>query len=1085
MRHATLALLGAALLGSGAAGAGCEFGRPCGNNGTCLVDGAPSGDSDPRCDTGAATCRCECVVPPAGSTEKQYARPWCIWCVNNCDTNCTEEEKCAAKFKAEGCENGGRTPLPPCDLDKIPERCRWFFVHACKTDVSWVAATYPPSPSSPAPTAAPTPAPSAPPSMLPSAAPSFPPSAAPSSGPTAAPSSSPASPSGSPTGAPSRHPCDSGAHGCDAGPGGMCWELFTDNGPGTPLSSSWRCTCAAGWYCVANCSKQHDPHGCARITEDPTAGPSAAPSAAPTAATWAPSLPPTSVPSVDPSAAPRAPSAAPSGAPSGAPSRPPSASTSAPAPRPPPVQTKPGCPANAGGSLHVLQVPCESQPVKHAAAAAACAAQGGRLCSAFELLQQRPCSGGAAWSATLCVTPDGGGGHVVVAAGGRVACLGAENTAAGPACCSDAAAEPALGSWRTGLGACLDAAFQAVHTTVSPASTIAECTAACSGHPLCRAATWAPAVGNARCRLVTAELTDLWFASSHWILGGQAPVAASSGTAERCYVPSVVWPGDRPVGCFAEEPDSKAPSISYCGRVEDCRCDPWFPFVGFVEGRNTQVRCLSRLPGTRVADCAGPWHVKVYHSPSFDGVCQGLVYVGDPPPLATLAPLPPGAAAPTRSPAAGGTTGGGTTGGGAGGGGGSGACPSQAAGAAVCADAAQWAAVGGGHDSCREADWGCAAGVIAKHPAAAARCTALGARLCTAAEVAAGFASRPCAGNGTARAWTLTPCAESEGGANSGGFAAVAHSAGSPISVACLQAEGEAYGPCCGGAPAPAGWRYVAPGECADALWHKYSQSSGPAASLSACAQECADNARCKAITWDPAGRKCTPQALTAAQAALAAEPLAGLQAAGSTAAPPGCYAPGGGPRVAGGDVIGCLAGAAPGGRERQCTAAADCGCGQNEPFVALGPAGSTAGRCYSSMPSGSLTQCSAGGWSLRVYHNPAYPWACGGLAAYTQDAAQTPAPDDLAPVESHAAALGLVMIVLLVLGGLVCIAAFGMLSCYYLGKSTKKFTGGNYPGQQYSEMTAVYHPSPTGVTTVSLGPPPPPPPAHLAGQWR
>ena len=53
------------------------------------------------------------------------------------------------------------------------------------------------------------------------------------------------------------HPCDSGKHGCDKGPGGVCVK-------DSSLKTEWRCECKTGYTCTNGCSAldQHKGHTC-------------------------------------------------------------------------------------------------------------------------------------------------------------------------------------------------------------------------------------------------------------------------------------------------------------------------------------------------------------------------------------------------------------------------------------------------------------------------------------------------------------------------------------------------------------------------------------------------------------------------------------------------------------------------------------------------------------------------------------------------------------------------------------------------------------------------------------------------------
>eukprot|EP01062_Namystynia_karyoxenos_P012314 TRINITY_DN14429_c0_g1_i3.p1 TRINITY_DN14429_c0_g1~~TRINITY_DN14429_c0_g1_i3.p1 ORF type:complete len:1465 (+),score=142.59 TRINITY_DN14429_c0_g1_i3:83-4477(+) len=66
--------------------------------------------------------------------------------------------------------------------------------------------------------------------------------------PTVAPTGAPSPRSASPT----MHPCVSGYHRCDVGPGGVCIQVGAD----------WRCECAQGWICTVGCGPWHVQHTC-------------------------------------------------------------------------------------------------------------------------------------------------------------------------------------------------------------------------------------------------------------------------------------------------------------------------------------------------------------------------------------------------------------------------------------------------------------------------------------------------------------------------------------------------------------------------------------------------------------------------------------------------------------------------------------------------------------------------------------------------------------------------------------------------------------------------------------------------------
>ena len=94
-------------------------------------------------------------------------------------------------------------------------------------------------------------------------------------------------PTTAPTAAPTLHQCDDGTHGCDTGPGGICYEYVYKMG------LHWACGCAAGFYCSHGCTMPHSGHECVALTANPTKVPTKVPTNAPTKVpTNAPTLAP-------------------------------------------------------------------------------------------------------------------------------------------------------------------------------------------------------------------------------------------------------------------------------------------------------------------------------------------------------------------------------------------------------------------------------------------------------------------------------------------------------------------------------------------------------------------------------------------------------------------------------------------------------------------------------------------------------------------------------------------------------------------------------------------------------------------------
>jgi len=109
--------------------------------------------------------------------------------------------------------------------------------------------------------------------------------------PTAEPTPEPTpEPTLAPTPAPTLHPCVGDTHGCDRGPGGICYENGAD----------WSCGCRTGYECVAGCADLHVGHTCA-LTPAPTPAPTQKPTPQPTPS---PTLVPTPAPTPRPTRAP-------------------------------------------------------------------------------------------------------------------------------------------------------------------------------------------------------------------------------------------------------------------------------------------------------------------------------------------------------------------------------------------------------------------------------------------------------------------------------------------------------------------------------------------------------------------------------------------------------------------------------------------------------------------------------------------------------------------------------------------------------------------------------------------------------------
>merc|ERR1719316_327081 len=135
---------------------------------------------------------------------------------------------------------------------------------------------------SPVPTPLPTPVPSVPtpfPTPSPTAEPTPVPTAKPTPEPTASPTPEPtAEPTPSPTPKPTPHACDDGSHGCDKGPGGICYKVDAGVSDG-----GWLCDCKEDYKCVDGCDAPHKAHTC-ELTAAPTPAPTAKPTPEPTAA---------------------------------------------------------------------------------------------------------------------------------------------------------------------------------------------------------------------------------------------------------------------------------------------------------------------------------------------------------------------------------------------------------------------------------------------------------------------------------------------------------------------------------------------------------------------------------------------------------------------------------------------------------------------------------------------------------------------------------------------------------------------------------------------------------------------------------
>merc|ERR1719311_372109 len=97
-----------------------------------------------------------------------------------------------------------------------------------------------------APTPAPTSDPTANPTLAPTVAPTVEPTAAPTQLPTPTPTIAP-------TPAPTPHPCDDDSHGCDNGPGGICYKV-----DGGVNEEGWLCDCMEDYKCVDGCDAPHE-----------------------------------------------------------------------------------------------------------------------------------------------------------------------------------------------------------------------------------------------------------------------------------------------------------------------------------------------------------------------------------------------------------------------------------------------------------------------------------------------------------------------------------------------------------------------------------------------------------------------------------------------------------------------------------------------------------------------------------------------------------------------------------------------------------------------------------------------------------
>merc|ERR1712072_100424 len=107
-------------------------------------------------------------------------------------------------------------------------------------------------------------------------------------------------PTAAPTKAPTLHPCTDGSHGCDKGPGGICY-------PATDGSNGWTCACHNMYWCSNGCSAPHTAHQCKIITPSPATYPTPYPTAYPTTQpTTYPTPYPTSMPTPAPTPAPTA-----------------------------------------------------------------------------------------------------------------------------------------------------------------------------------------------------------------------------------------------------------------------------------------------------------------------------------------------------------------------------------------------------------------------------------------------------------------------------------------------------------------------------------------------------------------------------------------------------------------------------------------------------------------------------------------------------------------------------------------------------------------------------------------------------------
>merc|ERR1719271_922049 len=74
---------------------------------------------------------------------------------------------------------------------------------------------------------------------------------------------------------PTPHACDDGSHGCDKGPGGICYKVDAGVSDG-----GWLCDCKEDYKCVGGCDAPHEGHTC-ELTAAPTPAPTAKPTPVP------------------------------------------------------------------------------------------------------------------------------------------------------------------------------------------------------------------------------------------------------------------------------------------------------------------------------------------------------------------------------------------------------------------------------------------------------------------------------------------------------------------------------------------------------------------------------------------------------------------------------------------------------------------------------------------------------------------------------------------------------------------------------------------------------------------------------------